>query len=185
MFFGVTVTQGFTPPTHGSPRGYPLGRGDAGRGYSNIFPPGGARAFIYQYSMDEKQPQVLRLRCAPLRKTDLWSVEVSQVSKSGPGAPIYELGRSLVFLLPGEEFVAGGGGEEGYGGGGGLEGAVVAVDGFGAFYFGIEQSLLGFAEDYYRGTAAAGSDAETGGETDGLVGYAEGRAEDVVTEALG
>ena len=45
--------------------------------------------------------------------------------------------------------------------------------------------MFGFAEDHYRGTALAGGDAETGGETDGLVGYAEGGAEDVVAEALG
>jgi hypothetical protein len=89
------------------------------------------------------------------------------------------------FALPGEEFVAGGGGEKGYGGGGGLERAVEAVDGFWAFDFGVEQGLLGFAEDYYRGTALAGGDAETGGETDGLVGYTEGQAEDVLAEALG
>ena len=59
------------------------------------------------------------------------------------------------------------------------------MDGLGAFGFGIEQSLFGFAEDHHRGTAVAGGDAETGGETDGLAGYAEGGAEDVLAEALG
>ncbi len=40
--------------------------------------------------------------------------------------------RLAVFLLPGEEFVAGGGGEEGDGGWGGELGAFEALDGFGA-----------------------------------------------------
>src|SRR5216684_1532569 len=36
----------------------------------------------------QKQPRILRLRCAPLRKTFWLGIVVTQVSESRPGAPV-------------------------------------------------------------------------------------------------